>query len=387
VPGDATITVTVTEVNQAPTLAEIPDHVVDEGKLLAVQLAATDADLPANTLTYSFVSAVPEGMVLDASTGLITWTPDESVGGSTFSISVQVSDGTESSAVQTFEVEVGEANSPPVFDTAGQFQIERGQTLKGDVSATDPDSPAKTLRYEFEAGTTIPSGMTIDSSSGILTWSVPADYAVGTVSVTVRVVEINSDGSEGLDQTLPVKVAVVAKNDPSLPDGTDTDPSDGDGTDGGDSGGDHGGSSPLDSVSWLAFSFAPTPVADVLSPGRAASVDYLLASNSSLSQEAEAYGEMSHVIGDNGMFGTRLAPDTGRGGLVEGGEEEESVEPRLEDGKSKLGSPQSQPRESEQKPQTQQNRQRKVTRRDSSDAYDAALEALVAEAERAAAMA
>ena len=43
---------------------------------LSMQLTATDTDVPAQTLTYSITSG-PEGLVVDPSTGMITWTPTE----------------------------------------------------------------------------------------------------------------------------------------------------------------------------------------------------------------------------------------------------------------------------------------------------------------------
>jgi len=386
VPSDATISVTVTEVNSVPTLQAVLDQVVDEGRLLTVQLVGKDDDVPANTLTYSITSTMPDGMELDSSTGLITWTPDESMGGRTFTIRAEVSDGTATSATISFEVEVGERNSPPVFDTTGQFQVERGSRLVADVSATDPDTPVtNTLRYEITSDSVVPSGMSIDLNTGELTWNVPADYSVGTVAITVRVVEINADKSEGLDQTLPVKISVVAKTNTDPSDNTDTggDNNNGGGNNNGGSNGD-GGSSPTDSIARWAIAALSQRVIDMLSPGRTASVDLLLARDSGLAQRAEQLGDGSHVLGDSGLFGLRLAPDTGRGGRTEGEEEEEDSEPRLEDGKSKLSTPQGSQRDAEPRVEPQ-GRSRKVSRRDTSDAYDAAIEAVVDEVEHAAA--
>jgi len=47
-----TITITVNEVNVAPTLATIPDQAIHQGMQLTVQIAGSDTDLPSNTLTY-----------------------------------------------------------------------------------------------------------------------------------------------------------------------------------------------------------------------------------------------------------------------------------------------------------------------------------------------
>jgi len=48
-----TFDITVGEVNQAPLLAAIGDRSVDEGSLLTFTAAATDADSPNNSLTFS----------------------------------------------------------------------------------------------------------------------------------------------------------------------------------------------------------------------------------------------------------------------------------------------------------------------------------------------
>src|SRR4029077_5446294 len=56
-------TVTVNEVNTAPVLPSPTNRTVNELTLMTVVDTATDADLPANTLTYSFLSA-PTGAAI-----------------------------------------------------------------------------------------------------------------------------------------------------------------------------------------------------------------------------------------------------------------------------------------------------------------------------------
>ena len=53
---EKTITITVTEVNVAPTLAAIGNKSVDELTLLTFTAVGSDTDLPAQTLTYSLVN-------------------------------------------------------------------------------------------------------------------------------------------------------------------------------------------------------------------------------------------------------------------------------------------------------------------------------------------
>jgi hypothetical protein len=68
----------------------IPDQVIAELTTLVVTNTATDADIPANTLTYQLLAA-PEGATISAE-GIITWTPTEAEGPSTNTVTVKVTD-------------------------------------------------------------------------------------------------------------------------------------------------------------------------------------------------------------------------------------------------------------------------------------------------------
>ena len=72
-----TINITVREVNQAPVLAAIGNKRINEGRLLTFTASATDADLPANNLSFSLDSGAPAGATIDPSTGQFSWTPPE----------------------------------------------------------------------------------------------------------------------------------------------------------------------------------------------------------------------------------------------------------------------------------------------------------------------
>jgi len=71
---EASFTVTVDEVNTAPTLAAIDEVSIDELTPLNVVLEASDPDLPTNALTYS-LSEAPEGATIDAVTAYATASP------------------------------------------------------------------------------------------------------------------------------------------------------------------------------------------------------------------------------------------------------------------------------------------------------------------------
>ena len=95
-------------------LAAISNQTVAEGALLTVPGGATDADLPAQTLTYSLVAA-PAGAAINPTTGAFTWTPGESDGAGTFPVTIRVTDSANATAEVSFTITVTEGNTAPVL--------------------------------------------------------------------------------------------------------------------------------------------------------------------------------------------------------------------------------------------------------------------------------
>lgn len=84
-------TVTVLESNEPPVLAAISNITVHAGMTVTITNAATDPDIPTNTLTYSLSNA-PVSATIDSTNGLFSWTPDSSFVNSTNNVTVVVTD-------------------------------------------------------------------------------------------------------------------------------------------------------------------------------------------------------------------------------------------------------------------------------------------------------
>jgi hypothetical protein len=69
-----TFTVTVAEINTAPTIDAIANANIRFGELWSKIASGSDVDLPANQLTYSLEEA-PTGVQIIAGTGALSWTP------------------------------------------------------------------------------------------------------------------------------------------------------------------------------------------------------------------------------------------------------------------------------------------------------------------------
>jgi len=112
---------------------------------------------------------------------VINWTPDESQGPGTNTITTVVTDG-QLSATNSFNVVVNEVNSPPVLPTQTNLTIVGLASLVVTNTASDPDLPANTLTYVL----TGPTNAIIDAN-GIITWT-PVMAQVPSTNVFTTVV-------------------------------------------------------------------------------------------------------------------------------------------------------------------------------------------------------
>jgi uncharacterized repeat protein (TIGR01451 family) len=211
-------TLTIIAANSAPTLDPIADRTIDEGQPLSLTAVASDPDQPVQSLTFSWGAEPPMGATINATNGLVTWTPDEAQGPGTYAFVVLVTDDASSprSATQHFAVTVNEVNRAPVLEPVGHQTVRVGTTLVVTSIATDPDLPAN--RLVFNLGPGAPAGSAIDPVTGQLTWTVPAEGEAGTNSFTVRVTDdgtppLSAETSFTVGVVVPLQIEAVALTD------------------------------------------------------------------------------------------------------------------------------------------------------------------------------
>src|SRR6266700_324695 len=148
---------------------------------------ATDTDLPTNTLTFALVSG-PSGVAVNPTSGVLSWTPTEAQGPSTNTITVKVTDnGTPAlSATNSFTVLVNEVNSAPTLTVPGNQTINELTALVVTNTATDTDVPANTLTFGLVSG---PSGVAVNPTTGVLTWTPTEAQGPSTNMITVKVTD------------------------------------------------------------------------------------------------------------------------------------------------------------------------------------------------------
>ncbi len=202
-----TFSVVVNEVNVAPALNGVSNKTVNEGVNLSVTNAATDADLPANTITYSLGTNAPSGSSIHPATGVFTWTPSEAQGPGVYSITVIATDNGVPvlTTTNTFSVTVNESNAAPVLDAITTKIVHAGMSVVITNHATDPDLPTNTFTFSL---TNSPVGMSINAGNGTVSWT-PTDADAGsTNSFTVKV---SDSGSPNLSDSKTGSVVVMSR--------------------------------------------------------------------------------------------------------------------------------------------------------------------------------
>jgi hypothetical protein len=172
----------------APTFTSSPDLEATADTLYEYQAAATGG---VGSYTWSLVT-YPTGMEINAVTGLVTWTPTEAQEG-VHSVTVRVTDETPASRDQSFNINVAvsaPSNTPPTitnFNPSSVAYVDEEYTYQ--CTAYDPD-PGDVLTWSL---TQFPTGMEINSATGLITWT-PTE--TGAVNVTVRVTDLEGDFDE-----------------------------------------------------------------------------------------------------------------------------------------------------------------------------------------------
>jgi hypothetical protein len=194
--------------NAPPVLAQIPNRNVNEGELLSFAASASDGD-PGQTLSFDLDAGAPAGSSIHPANGTFSWTPLESQGPGTYSITVRVTDdGTPAlSDSRTFNITVAEVNNAPVLQPMTNRTVDEGTPLAISVTATDPDTDPQILTFSLDANS--PAGMTINSTNGMVMWVPSETDGPGSYFATVRVTD---DGDPPLSDARTVSIFVNELN-------------------------------------------------------------------------------------------------------------------------------------------------------------------------------
>lgn len=206
-------TVVVSALNHPPVITSTaPTGTASLGESYQYPVTAQDPDN--DPLTYQLLQA-PSGMAINATSGLVSWTPGLT---GSFTATVQVADGRGGLAQQSFTVNVatGGVDLGPGFLTSPPTTVELGLSYGYVAWANDSDGDRVT--YSLSQA---PAGMTVSTlggTLGVVNWT-PTASQLGANTVTLQ-----ASDSWGHSMTQSFVVNVVEKATAQPPVMTSTPP-------------------------------------------------------------------------------------------------------------------------------------------------------------------
>ncbi len=176
---DSTVSITITSVNDAPTLAAAQSLTTNEDTVLNFNLTA-GSDIEGDSLSYLIVSNPANGTLscTGGTSTACTFTPDLNYNGST-SFTYKVNDGQLDSTVATVTINVTSENDAPVMVADQNLTTNEDTALSITLNgATDVDIPAQTIQYKL---ITVPTNGTLSNCINTSTYStdITCDYTPG----------------------------------------------------------------------------------------------------------------------------------------------------------------------------------------------------------------
>ncbi len=213
----ATVSVTISAVNDAPIVAALPPQADLDAAVISVATAGNFSDIDGDTLSYS-ATGLPAGLSINASTGVISGTIDRSasqVNGGSYSVTVTATDGNGGAVASTFAWTVTNPG-PAAADDVATTNEDTAVTIAVLSNDNDPDADPLTVTIASAA-----NGTVVINANGTLTYTPDLNFN-GTDTVTYTI----SDGQGGTS-TATVTVTVAPQNDAptagALPAQTDLD--------------------------------------------------------------------------------------------------------------------------------------------------------------------
>ena len=204
----ATVTITVTPVNDAPVATAGTLTVAEDNSANAGTVSGTDTD--GDTLTYALSAGPANGTATVNSDGSYTYTPNANFNGSD-SFTFVANDGTVDSAPAAVTITVTPVNDAPVANADTASVIPNGLVVI-DVLANDTDIDGDTLSVVAGDAVSANSVTVVNNGNGTFTYT-DATGTTGTDSFSYTL----TDGTVNVTGT--VTVNIVANTPPAITQG------------------------------------------------------------------------------------------------------------------------------------------------------------------------
>lgn len=215
---DQAVAVTVTNVNEAPTITSGASAAVDENSTAAnYTVAATDVD--GDTLSYSIVGGADAALfTIDAATGVVSFitspnfeAPTDAGANNVYDIVVGVDDG-PLLTTQAVSITINNLNDTVPVVTGGTISVAENTVATGfTATATDADGNAVTFSIAGGADAAL---FAIDATTGALSFIAAPDFEAPGDAGADNIYDVNVQASDGtFTDTAAVAVTVTNVND------------------------------------------------------------------------------------------------------------------------------------------------------------------------------
>src|SRR3989339_345648 len=184
--------------NTAPVITSTAVTSGSVGQLYSYDVNASGNPAPTYSLTI-----FPSGMTINSTSGLIQWTPSST---GNFDVTVVASNGISPDAAQSFTINVQSSTTfAPIITSTAVTSGTVGQLYTYDVDTDGNPTPTYSL-------STFPSGMTINSTSGLIEWT---PTSAGNFDVTVNASNgVSPDATQSFQinvtEALPCPVGIIS---------------------------------------------------------------------------------------------------------------------------------------------------------------------------------
>ena len=153
------------------------------GEQVSISVSATAIDDSTLSYTLASGSTLPSGITLNSSTGVISGTLPEISTNTTYTFTINASDGLNPAVPRAFSI--ASVAAPEWNTSAGSLgSVALNNSTSFSVSATSPGSSA--LVYTLASGSSLPSGLSL-SSTGQITGTAPTVTTDTTYTFTINV--------------------------------------------------------------------------------------------------------------------------------------------------------------------------------------------------------
>ena len=212
------VAITVTNVNEGPTITSgAAASFAENGTGTVYTAAATDPDA-GTTLTYSISGADAALFNIDAITGAVTFksapnyeAPGDAGGNNVYDVNVTASDGSNS-ATKAVAISVTNANEAPTVTSAATASFaENGTGTVYTAAATDPDA-GSTLTYSISGADA--ALFDINATTGAVTFKSSPNYEAPGDAGSNNIYDVKVTASDGtLSSTKDVAITVTNVNE------------------------------------------------------------------------------------------------------------------------------------------------------------------------------